>query len=58
MAQMRTSHTDPEVVAGLAAIAKLDEELREASLKVCTCVGAGLPDLGGHSNTSAMLGPV
>lgn len=35
VAQLRTSHKDPEVAAGLAAIAKLDDELREASLKVC-----------------------
>lgn len=35
VAQMRTSHKDPEVAAGLAAIAKLDEQLREVSLKVC-----------------------
>lgn len=34
VAQLATSHKDPEVAAGLAAIAKLDEELREASLKV------------------------
>jgi hypothetical protein len=35
VAQLQTSHKDPEVAAGLAAIAKLDDELREASLKVC-----------------------
>lgn len=34
MAQIRTTHKDPEVAAGLAAIAKLDEQLWEASLKV------------------------
>lgn len=34
MAQLQTSHSDPQVAAGLLAIAKLDEELREASLKV------------------------
>jgi hypothetical protein len=34
VAQIRTTHKDPEVAAGLAAIAKLDEQLREASLKV------------------------
>jgi hypothetical protein len=31
---------DPQVVAGLVAIAKLDEELREASLKVGRVGGA------------------
>jgi hypothetical protein len=34
VAQIRTTHKDPEVAAGLAAIAKLDEQLWEASLKV------------------------
>lgn len=34
VAQLRTTHKDPEVAAGLAQIAKLDEQLREASLKV------------------------
>ena len=58
MAQMRTSHTDPEVAAGLAAIAKLDEELREASLKVCTCVllwDGGGGGRGGHTHTTVSL---
>jgi len=34
VAQLQTSHSDPQVAAGLLAIAKLDDELREASLKV------------------------
>lgn len=34
MAQLATSHKDPEVAAGLAAIAKLDAQLQEANLKV------------------------
>lgn len=40
IAQLRSSSqsADPQVVAGLAAIAKLDDELREASLKV-RCAG-------------------
>lgn len=47
VAQMRTSHKDPEVAAGLAAIAKLDEELREASLKVCKICPSALAGQGG-----------
>lgn len=34
MAQLATSHKDPEVASGLAAIAKLDAQLQEANLKV------------------------
>jgi hypothetical protein len=34
VAQLRSSSKDPQVAAGLAAIAKLDADLREASLKV------------------------
>jgi hypothetical protein len=37
VAQLATSHKDPEVAAGLAAIAKLDAQLQEANLKVGAC---------------------
>lgn len=42
VAQLHTKHADPQVAAGLAAIAKLDGELREASLKVGRNKGTGM----------------